>query len=428
MELIDGVLLLYNHPISKNASTIMEHVNSFSKHSDFKVWNLNTEMGFPNGLSDIKFKVVVLHYSLFGTRKYCLNKKFYNYLDKCNESYKIAFFQDEHHFCQQRFHFLNRYKIDCVYSLFEEEYFDVVYYKNTNVKKVVFTLTGYVSNELINISKKHFIPFDKRKLDIGYRARKLPYYMGKGAQEKAGIADGIKQRVDCGSLVMDIETGENKRIYGEDWYRFLANCRSVLGVESGVSIVDLNDEVMAGYHDIIRKNPKISFDEMYDMFLYKWDGNIFYRAISPRIFEAAALRVCQIMFEGKYNNIVQPMIHYIPLKKDFSNLDEVLEIFQNSEKRNEIVENAYQELIGSGKYTYASFVRGFDNELIREGFAPASSTQQIEIVDNVLKKGGSLRIIKAYVMWPLNNYFPGKQLLKKTIMPLYRYFLQKDKT
>ena len=47
------------------------------------------------------------------------------------------------------------------------------------------------------------------------------------------------------------------------------------------------------------------------------------RTISPRHFEAAAFRVCQVLFEGRYAGVMEPMRHYIPLRKDFSNFDEV---------------------------------------------------------------------------------------------------------
>ena len=88
-----GILLLYHHPWSKNASTIMEHVSSFAKYSRFKVWEINTARGFHQGLNQLKFDTIVLHYSLFGPQ-YLLNQGFLNYLAKNKSSYKIAFFHN----------------------------------------------------------------------------------------------------------------------------------------------------------------------------------------------------------------------------------------------------------------------------------------------------------------------------------------------
>ena len=72
-----------------------------------------------------------------------------------------------------------------------------------------------------------------------------------------------------------------------------------------------------------------------------------YRTISPRHLEAAAFRVCQILFEGRYAGLLEPMVHYIPLRKDFSNLDEVLDRFRDADLRAQIAENAYRDLIAS---------------------------------------------------------------------------------
>src|SRR4029077_6259139 len=84
-------------------------------------------------------------------------------------------------------------------------------------------------------------------------------------------------------------------------------------------------------------------------------------------FEAAAFRVCQILFEGKYSGILQPMVHYIPLKKDFSNFVDVIRLFSDASVRRELTDNAYRDLIASGKYSYQKFIQEFDDQLIGAG-------------------------------------------------------------
>src|ERR1043165_1939187 len=108
---VGGILLLYHHPLRRDAPPRMEHVNSFRECSRFKVWNVNTELGFPRALAGLEFQAIVLHYSLFGSTSYMLGEEFLRYLDECESSYKVAFFQDEIQLCQQRFRFLNRHKI-----------------------------------------------------------------------------------------------------------------------------------------------------------------------------------------------------------------------------------------------------------------------------------------------------------------------------
>ena len=49
------------------------------------------------------------------------------------------------------------------------------------------------------------------------------------------------------------------------------------------------------------------------------------RPVSPRVFEAAALGTAMVNFPGSYSNVVGTGVHYVPLEKDFSNFDEVVQ-------------------------------------------------------------------------------------------------------
>ena len=59
------------------------------------------------------------------------------------------------------------------------------------------------------------------------------------------IGERFKELAAGTELRVDIDTSEEGRLYGDDWYRFLGRCRAVLGVESGTSYLDLEDEVYA---------------------------------------------------------------------------------------------------------------------------------------------------------------------------------------
>ena len=181
-------------------------------------------------------------------------------------------------------------------------------------------------------------------------------------------------------LSLDIEANESKRIYGEKWYQFIGNCRFVLGVESGVSIFDVDDVIYEGYQRVMASNPRISFEEMSkELNFCDWEDRIYYRTISPRHFEAAAFQVCQILFEGKYSGIMSPMTHYIPLKKDFSNFDSVMKMFKDPMLRNELTENAYNDLIASELYTYKKFVSNvFDRVLLEAGLSPEMDVKEVD--------------------------------------------------
>lgn len=355
------ILLIYDmvcFPL-QNAATIAEYVMAFKKQLKYKVTAINARLGFPLFLRSMDFHVIILHYSTFGM----LSASFLNYLS-WSKAYKIAIFQDEFHNCQMRFNFLNRYNIDCVYTLIDPQYINHVYGQYTGVKHIYTVLTGYVSNELIKNAILYSRPDNERTIDIGYRARKLSYYMGKGALEKYEIAEGFKNRLNAmPELVTDIETGESKRLYGKDWYRFMGNCKVCLGTMAGASIFDFDGSIQSGCQEILKQRPDITYEEIYRQYLHQFEGNIPNRVISPRIFEAAAFRVCQILFKDEYQGIVKPMVHYIPLEKDFSNFSEVMRLAQDSDVRRELTDNCYNDLIESEKYSYRQFIKYFDSNL-----------------------------------------------------------------
>ena len=102
----------------------------------------------------------------------------------------------------------------------------------------------------------------------------------------------------------------------------MANCRCVLGVESGrVRVRPRGRGARRVLAALVATAAESAVDDLTT--LPRWEDVVYYRTISPRHFEAAALRVCQVLFEGRYSGVMEPMRHYIPLRKDFSNFDEV---------------------------------------------------------------------------------------------------------
>jgi hypothetical protein len=375
---IPGILLIYHCPIVKTPYLIQEHIDAFKGCSQFEVRTINTVFGFPDGLEDFEFQVIILSYTLFAWKPFFIDKGFRDYIEH-SSAFKVAFFQDEYRFWPERSEFINSCKIDLVYTNLEPPYFAETYGKLTSAKQIKYYLSGYVSSRLIEDGLSLFKPDSDRPVDIGYRGRQSYHYMGKGAKEKTIIGDQFKERAANLGLVLDIESDEDRRIYGYDWLAFLANCRAVLGVEAGVTIFDLNNEMMPRYESIIAKNPDISFDEISKLLLHEYEGkSIYNRMISPRIFEAASVCACQILFEGRYSGVLVPNVHYIPLKKDFSNFDDVIRQFRDPGVRQMLSANAYRDLIKSGVYSYENFINEFDHALLEAGVV-----QQMDVPGNV---------------------------------------------
>lgn len=367
---MSNILFLYESPSVRNADALIEHFMSF-KLSKFPTLYVNTWDGFPAFLKPMQFDIIVLHFSVLGflpDKEYppMLGNRFVEYLVK-SRAYKVAIAQDEMHFCRQRFNLFNLLKINCLYTLYEKQYWKDTYHKYTNIPTIVYTIPGFVGSELLNAAQRWQKPYAERTIDIGYRGRQAPAWLGYGGYEKGQIAEEFKNRVNHMSL--DIETAEDKRLYHDDWWKFLGNCKAVLGAEAGGSITDLDDRVR------IQVGQK-SYQEAKTI-LEPYENNIPYRMASPRIFEAAAFRNIQILFEGYYSGILRPDTHYIPLKKDFSNLSEVLEKLQDRLYAISLTENAYHNLITSGRYSYGQFIKSFDEQLESQGFHPSMRIWQI---------------------------------------------------
>ena len=71
------------------------------------------------------------------------------------------------------------------------------------------------------------------------------------------------------------------------------------------------------------------------------------------------------MVEGRYSSVLEPGKHFIALKKDFSNVDEVLSKLHDDAFLEALTERAYADIIGSERYTYRAFVRLVDEALER---------------------------------------------------------------
>jgi hypothetical protein len=369
---VPGVLFFYEDPLVPNASTIWEHVEAFPRHSAFRFYPVNLWFRFPPGLERLEFDAIVFHYTLLPSGTW-VTDDLRRYVQDCPRTYKVAIFQDELWYFQERERMLTDLRVDCLYSRHKPKHIRDIYGPHLPVKTYRHYLAGYVSDDLVERSNRLYRPPAERPVDVAYRGRRIPFYMGRGGQEKAEIADLFLARAVGHGLRLDIAVDESDRLYGEAWDRFLASSRATLGVEGGGSVIDLEGRFRAEYERLVRENPALTFAQFAAEVgpdFTRLEDRIDYRSLTPRHFEAAAFRTLQILYEGRYDGILEPDVHYVPLKKDFSNFDSVLAVLGDPERCREITDRAYADLIASGKYTYQGFVRSFDEVLMAAGLRP----------------------------------------------------------
>ena len=234
-------------------------------------------------------------------------------------------------------------------------------------------------------------------MDVGYRGRLSPefLFLGKQALEKYEIALEFQARAAGLGLTLDIETDEAKRIYGEAWLAFLGNCRATLGVEAGVSVFDIDDVAIPAYERLRQAEPELSPEQVYERTVKPYDGvGVYYRTVSPRVFEAAATGTCQILYEGKYSGVVEPWVHYLPLQKDFANFDEIIRLYRDEGVRRQLVQQAERDLIASGAYSYRRFIAQFDAGLVAAGLQTQIPDRTVRRVNDALWEGERSLVFK----------------------------------
>ena len=360
------ILFLANRPASgTQASTVTEYLDALHKYSGNDVFEISMMHYFPGRIDLNRFDVVLLHYSLsigpminhyLGQDLIAKLKKF--------RGLKASFLQDEYREIKTYWKHINELGLDLLFSCVPAPEVPKVY-PSTEVPhlQIVNVLTGYVSEELINYPT---LPIKQRKIDVGYRTRKAPYRLGELGYEKWRIAEDFKKNSRGTGLVIDLSISERDRLYGGKWVDFIASCRSVIGVESGASIIDYDGNLERTIDTYMSDNPDATFEEVSQKFLFDVEGSLRLHQISPRCFEAAALRTPMVLFEGKYSGILLPHRHYIPLKKDFSNFDYVVSRLKDHSYLQELADRTFKEVAMNPDLSYRRFILDVDKKLQQE--------------------------------------------------------------
>lgn len=236
---------------------------------------------------------------------------------------------------------------------------------------------------------------DQRSIDLGVRlSRYLPHL---GDDDRNRLADAFARLGAQGRLKVDIS---NARLDRSGWSEFLNQCRGTIATESGSWFLERDDATVDAIRAFVRDksgrglviandsplrklghklpwrarmilrrmlrsgpvrhealvNEQISFDDVHRRFFAGRErAPVYGKCISSRHFDAIGTRTCQIMFRGRFNDILEADRHYLALEDDFSNLDDVLRRLSDLTVRRGIVEEAYAHVTSA--HTYAHRMR-----------------------------------------------------------------------
>jgi hypothetical protein len=340
-----------------------EHLYAFRRYAEDDVYYLNLVLkSVPRYVLKVDFDLIVFH-TFFLSNHWRGPDHFRKMLKRAailkdSPAVKVMLPQDEFIYSDLLSEFINEFKIDIVFSVAPPDTWRAIYRK-VDFNRVRFSrvLSGYLDEKKL----KQIVPpeqsLNNRSIDIGYRTAGKPFYwFGRHGFLKQTIADIFRQRAPSMGLATDISTEQKDAIRGQEWYFFLARCKYTIGVESGTGLIDFNGSIRECTDQYLRKHPFAKMEEVEAACFPGMDGSVPLYAISPRHLECCATRTCQILTEGDYNGILQPGVHYLSLKKDFSNLDDVLHDVVLDQKRSQLVKRAFEDVVASGQYTYKKFV------------------------------------------------------------------------
>lgn len=270
---------------------------------------------------------------------------------------RVAIPQDEFLQSSPLCDFINTFDVTHVFTAAPESEWPKIY-ATVDRARVGFTtvLTGYLDANSVERMRRIAAETPSRPTDIAYRAWHAAPWLGRHGTLKTMVADVFREAGARRELQVDISTREQDTLFGDDWYRFLAGAKYTIGVEGGASILDRDGTIKDATERYLAGHPEASFDEIEAHCFPGRDGELSLFALSPRHLEACATRTCQILVEGFYNGILTPGEHYIELRKDLSNLDEVITAVKRDDLREQITTAAWRDIVASGRCDYASFV------------------------------------------------------------------------
>lgn len=229
---------------------------------------------------------------------------------------------------------------------------DKLYPRSIRSKEFRTVLTGYVPKG----DPLETLDLRDRPIHLGQRVRAMSPHLGhialRKSEQSLAFAEAIEQR----GFRVDVSARVEDSFIGRAWIDFLASCQFTVGSKGGASMNDPYGLIYLKVQSYLRRHPNAPFSAVEERCFRGLDGKNEFTAVSPRLFEAARTRTCQILSRDAYLDILEPWQHYIPLDRDLRNLNEVSEVMLDIDRCQDIADNCHQILVESGNFGYEKFV------------------------------------------------------------------------
>ena len=337
---------------STHVATTFEYLTSFMRDPNVEVEYLHvTHEAVPN--VDLNAYDAVINF-------YCARLCFPEYVSRSFvrklarfEGVKALIVQDEYNNTNHLLDQCREIGFDIIFTCLPQTTRHRVYsdemFPNTDFHT---TLTGFLPDDHLSIEEMVSPrPVRERSTAIGYRGRRLGLEYGRLGRLKYEVGVRFRDEAAKRDVTTDIGVEESDRIYGDDWFRFIASTQCMLGSPSGSNVFDWDGSLASRCRqadtDAARKALAKAIEEAEEDFQME--------QISPRAFECAMLRTPMVLMEGNYSDILMPGIHFIPVAEDFGNLDEVFAQLRDTDRLQEMADRTYHDLVESGRFTTSTY-------------------------------------------------------------------------
>jgi len=296
------ILVLYATTDMNIRKTIRDHLYSFKNYgNDAQFHYVNAHIPLPWYLSLVRYDGIILHYTLLAYRwKEPLRSKILKHIRQIKrmDCIKVAIPQDEYYLSDFLCSLFKDFNVTTVFTCASSVDYETLYPKErSGLKNCFTTLTGFVDEA--TLEKIHTLKNDShyRSIDIGYRARSLPYNVGRFSQLKKELGKRVKEKASKMSLSLDISTEDKDVFFGDEWLKFLLRCRTMLGCLGGSSLHDPHGEICEKVERWLKDHPSATFDQTEEACFKGRDYNLSLFALSPRHFECAMTKTCQVLVD-----------------------------------------------------------------------------------------------------------------------------------
>ena len=186
-----------------------------------------------------------------------------------------------------------------------------------------------------------------RTVDVGFVGDLYERLIGD--RERTDIVQFFVEHGAERGLTCDIR---HTRMPREIWAGFLRSCHAVIGAESGTYFLQRDSAALKCAKQMVKADPSVAFDAVLARCFTGARGAVNGKAVSSRHFEPIGTMTCQLLVEGRYNDLLRADEHYISVRRDLSNIDDSIARMQDPEYRGQITTCAYEHVMANHTYAH----------------------------------------------------------------------------